>query len=246
MLLRRITKHVKDQNWFAVALDFMIVVIGVFIGLQVANWNDSRVERVELVDQLSSLHAEFSENLIRFETYGDQLDGQIKAISNLRRIVAEDDQEFEAAEIDRQLMAVIGIPVFTVDRTTLDELAANGAFRELSEYELRAPLVAWGQAFQALRRIESDSIEQRNNTFIPYVIDELSFGAAGETYAYVRNDIAASPFRNSRDMLRGNRKFDNLLVLRLGTISASRAHLNALYEQTQTAITQLEAKGFGG
>jgi len=26
MLLRRITQHVKDQNWFAVAIDFFIVV----------------------------------------------------------------------------------------------------------------------------------------------------------------------------------------------------------------------------
>jgi len=40
MLLRSITKHVKDQNWFAVGLDFFIVVVGVFIGMQVANWND--------------------------------------------------------------------------------------------------------------------------------------------------------------------------------------------------------------
>lgn len=45
MLLRRITKHVKEQNWFAVAIDFFIVVIGVFIGIQVANWNEWRVQR---------------------------------------------------------------------------------------------------------------------------------------------------------------------------------------------------------
>lgn len=25
MILRRLTKHVKDQNWFTVALDFVIV-----------------------------------------------------------------------------------------------------------------------------------------------------------------------------------------------------------------------------
>lgn len=25
MILRRLTKHVKDQNWFAVTLDFVIV-----------------------------------------------------------------------------------------------------------------------------------------------------------------------------------------------------------------------------
>lgn len=53
MLLRRLTKHVEDQNWFAVGLDFLIVVFGVFIGLQVANWNEVRAlnaqERTYLV-----------------------------------------------------------------------------------------------------------------------------------------------------------------------------------------------------
>ncbi|MCX7554748.1 DUF6090 family protein [Marinicella sp. S1101] len=44
MLLRRITKHVTEQNWFAVFIDFIIVVVGVFIGIQVANWNEARVE----------------------------------------------------------------------------------------------------------------------------------------------------------------------------------------------------------
>lgn len=46
MLLRRITKHVTDQNWFAIFLDFFIVVVGVFIGIQVANWNDASVKVV--------------------------------------------------------------------------------------------------------------------------------------------------------------------------------------------------------
>ena len=41
MLLRRITEHVKTQNWFAVAIDFIIVVVGIFVGLQVSNWNEA-------------------------------------------------------------------------------------------------------------------------------------------------------------------------------------------------------------
>jgi len=55
MILRRLSKHVKDQNWFAVALDFLIVVIGVFVGLQVSNWNAERAERAQerrVIDQL--------------------------------------------------------------------------------------------------------------------------------------------------------------------------------------------------
>ncbi|MBI1391940.1 MAG: hypothetical protein GC152_04285 [Alphaproteobacteria bacterium] len=48
MILRRLTQHVKDQNWVAVALDFLIVVLGVFIGLQISNWNDARaLDRLE-------------------------------------------------------------------------------------------------------------------------------------------------------------------------------------------------------
>ena len=38
MFLHRITKHVKDQNWFAVALDFVIVVAGILIAFQITNW----------------------------------------------------------------------------------------------------------------------------------------------------------------------------------------------------------------
>ncbi|WP_339681801.1 hypothetical protein, partial [uncultured Hyphomonas sp.] len=43
----RLTKHVKDQNWFAVGLDFLIVVIGVFVGMQVSNWNDAHQTQSE-------------------------------------------------------------------------------------------------------------------------------------------------------------------------------------------------------
>ena len=45
MLLRRITEHVKAQNWTAVALDFVIVVVGILIAFQITNWNDGRSAR---------------------------------------------------------------------------------------------------------------------------------------------------------------------------------------------------------
>jgi len=38
LLLRSISKHVKDQNWFAVALDFVIVVIGVAVAMMGQQW----------------------------------------------------------------------------------------------------------------------------------------------------------------------------------------------------------------
>ena len=45
MLLRRVIEHVREQHWTAIVIDFLIVVIGVFVGIQVSNWNEDREAR---------------------------------------------------------------------------------------------------------------------------------------------------------------------------------------------------------
>ena len=42
MILARITRALKEQNWFAVTLEFLIVLAGVVIGFQVSAWNERR------------------------------------------------------------------------------------------------------------------------------------------------------------------------------------------------------------
>jgi hypothetical protein len=44
MILRRVIAHFRKQEWTAIAIDFLIVVVGVFVGLQVNNWNETRRE----------------------------------------------------------------------------------------------------------------------------------------------------------------------------------------------------------
>jgi len=63
MLLRRITQHVRDQNWFAVFIDFLIVVVGVFIGIQVANWNETQTNKAQLSTTLERLTDEVQQNI---------------------------------------------------------------------------------------------------------------------------------------------------------------------------------------
>ena len=44
MILRRLTSAFRKQAWFTVGVEMLIVVFGVFIGIQVANWNEARVD----------------------------------------------------------------------------------------------------------------------------------------------------------------------------------------------------------
>ncbi|MEZ5894976.1 MAG: hypothetical protein R3C40_11680 [Parvularculaceae bacterium] len=63
MLLRRMIDHVKAQNWTAVALDFVIVVVGVFIGIQVANWNDANAAKARETELLVALREEIETSI---------------------------------------------------------------------------------------------------------------------------------------------------------------------------------------
>lgn len=47
MILRKFIKHVKDQSWFAVGLDVIVVIVGIFLGLQVQNWYEDRNSKDE-------------------------------------------------------------------------------------------------------------------------------------------------------------------------------------------------------
>jgi hypothetical protein len=58
VLLRRIIEHVSSQNWTAVFVDFVIVVVGVFVGLQAQEWNIARQDQERLDRIVASLKAD--------------------------------------------------------------------------------------------------------------------------------------------------------------------------------------------
>ena len=45
MILRRLSESLKQQNWTAIVIEFVLLVVGVFLGIQVANWNAERETR---------------------------------------------------------------------------------------------------------------------------------------------------------------------------------------------------------
>lgn len=63
MILRRVISHFRKQEWTAIALDFVIVVVGVFVGIQVSNWNEERRTRMVEHDLLNRLYEETQELL---------------------------------------------------------------------------------------------------------------------------------------------------------------------------------------
>lgn len=62
MVIRRIREHAATHNWFAVGIDLAIVMLGVFLGIQASNWNESRIEAEEGRSYRTRLIAELDFN----------------------------------------------------------------------------------------------------------------------------------------------------------------------------------------
>ncbi|PHS21095.1 MAG: hypothetical protein COA84_16130 [Robiginitomaculum sp.] len=73
MILRRVIKHFRHQEWTAIFLDFLIVVVGVFVGLQVQNWNERRGDRAEYARALDRLDVEINTNLAMLDALDQQI-----------------------------------------------------------------------------------------------------------------------------------------------------------------------------
>ena len=129
MLLRRVIEHVKAQNWFAVFLDFVIVVVGVFIGIQVSNWNEARSERANEFGYLVRLHEDLQQSIATIDRTVRLLERQAAGQTLFLDALAGCAVPAEAsAEIDYAIstLGYINAPIFS--SRTYDELTSSGSF----------------------------------------------------------------------------------------------------------------------
>ena len=47
MILRKLAESIRSQDWFVVIIEILIVVVGIFLGLQVDDWNQQRKDRAD-------------------------------------------------------------------------------------------------------------------------------------------------------------------------------------------------------
>ncbi len=219
MLLRRITEHVKAQNWFAVFLDFLIVVVGVFIGIQVANWNDVRQER------LSEAHY--------LERFADEIELTIAQIqeerafskSSLRVLENFSTQLYSNSVSDEALIsATIGYTStgaffanFRSNRTTFDDLITTGNFDIVEDDAIRSGLIALHARYEDAQNTIESNIEwiQQGEARIYYDFDAFRFDVRTQTlFEDVTPENLAEDIRKNRELLRRHAAFHYWLKVR--------------------------------
>lgn len=67
MILRRITDAFRKQDWFTVFIETLIVVLGVFLGLQVNNWNEARAAKARKAEIIAALITDLQDSMLVHE-----------------------------------------------------------------------------------------------------------------------------------------------------------------------------------
>jgi len=63
IIIRRFTENFRRQDWFALFMDLLIVVVGIYLGLQVDAWNTARQDKVTEREYLERLLADMDESI---------------------------------------------------------------------------------------------------------------------------------------------------------------------------------------
>ncbi|MDG1995702.1 MAG: hypothetical protein P8J14_04345 [Emcibacteraceae bacterium] len=164
MILRRMSDAVKRQDWFQVTIEILIVVIGIFLGLQVSEWNEARKDNAREGEYLTRLLKDIDVSIERNLENMDNLHRQVSYTGTMLKSLSTCTLTAEDAEIFANGLFMIGKndpPVFV--RDVYDDLKSTGNYQVIRNIELREAITN-NASFVDQEQIIENKIYQR---FLP-------------------------------------------------------------------------------
>lgn len=153
MVIRRIREHVTAHNWFAVGIDLAIVVVGVFLGMQVSNWNAARIERGDTRDYRAQIIENLKANereIVAGALYYQQVRGHALATLDALEGGSTRDEAF----LVHAYQASQYWPV-RMERSAYDEMIASGMAKNFGDPVIRRQLSSY---YAGLGQFEATAI----------------------------------------------------------------------------------------
>lgn len=157
MILRRISENLLAQNWTAVAIEFLIVVLGVFLGIQIGNWNESRRDREAEALYIERLQQELAEITPLAEAEYESILERYGLILEVNDYFAGGD--LAAVPGDEHCVAIRNLHIYAgaiFYPPTIKELIATGRILLIRDVPLRSAILSFDQANEALSQLRTD------------------------------------------------------------------------------------------
>ena len=136
MRLRHVVEHLRQQHWTLIFIDLAIVVVGVFIGMQVSNWNEERATRQRALVFSDRLRADLR---VEAWAYAYQFAYNRDVLANAKRALdaLAGDHPLSDEQLVISAYRASQFRAFTAHRATYDELVSTGTIGLIADPRLR-------------------------------------------------------------------------------------------------------------
>ena len=160
MILRRVIEHVKKQHWTAVFLDFVIVVLGVFIGLQVQDWNASRIERREEITYLEAMEKDVVYSIESLKRLTRMMERQNEARAALYTYCSDPEATIDPADRDSYIaVGLFHFAYMNIRQVTYEALKGSGRLSVIGSPSLITALQSLSADVASVTRRQNDEMQ---------------------------------------------------------------------------------------
>ncbi len=134
----------KTRRYLSYAVgEFVLVVFGILIALQINNWNEERIEQREIADYAHALIKDLERDLVMIEVIKTEIDVLINKIDTLAAYIENRSfEEFRNIDLYYLMRAPFYRP-YAWNRTALEQIKSSGALRQMKNQELAEKISAY-------------------------------------------------------------------------------------------------------
>lgn len=158
MILQRLAQSIRKQDWFTVVIETLIVVFGVYLGIQLGNWNAAQKAKAEEARIIERLTIDFQAQEALVLYYIEMAEDMIADLDELATLLESADPPEDEAHIRRLIANIFGVSTKTPPPPSFEELVASGGFAQLSNIALREALAKYGQTSSLWIYVENRSV----------------------------------------------------------------------------------------
>lgn len=257
MIFHRVTAHFRKQEWTAIAPDFVIVVTGVFVGIQVANWNEARADErrgAAFVQRLiADLTTDYQKRSSLLAYYDAVYASAVRAIELLNALTGEDRllvvSTYRATELAYDPQT----------RATWDEIVSSGEIGLLPRKAVQEGLnvyYAVDVAEQARQEISNSRLRALVRSIIQHRVQAaIRAGCSdivaddGRVLGFVaecRLDVPDGEIAAAADILKANPQLLHSLTFHVSALSSARNNLRGDVFSIGQSIALLKEAGSAG
>lgn len=161
MILRRLSTAFRKQDWFTVGVETLIVVFGVFIGLQVNNWNAASQDRAREAIVLEQLASEFTWVVEEGKRAQAEAEASLAATRDVLKAIREGEEPDDGKAFLKTLGLAGGFVSGPPEPVTLVELmSGGGGLSTLTSPDLRTALIRYHETALYQRELSGLTLQR--------------------------------------------------------------------------------------